>query len=186
MDLEYIYGSDVGKEGFAKVNRNFSAVTVGVETPEGAQAKADTAETNAKSYADTVSATAKSEAIEETKTWVAETYHEPYIKYVNNASQKSLGQAIATSTTQLFLDLVLPFLPTINPTVVLSGTKLSARLVNGGTPIYPLISSPAVTAVNGNILTLRFSGEFANNSVYRVFWNSTANVNEYLEIDARI
>lgn len=54
MDLEYIYGNDVGKEGFAKVNRNFSAVTVGVETPEGAQAKADTA---------------KAEAIAGTQTW---------------------------------------------------------------------------------------------------------------------
>ena len=64
MDLEYIYGSDVGKEGFAKTNRNFSAVNAVVARIE----------TSAKAYADTVSATAKTEAIADTQTWAKGTF----------------------------------------------------------------------------------------------------------------
>jgi hypothetical protein len=64
LDLEYIYGSDTGKEGFEKANRNFSTVNAGLTTSE----------VNTKAYADTVSATAKNEAVSETKTWTQQNF----------------------------------------------------------------------------------------------------------------
>jgi hypothetical protein len=67
LDLEYIYGSDTGKEGFEKANRNFSTVNAGLTTSE----------VNTKAYADTVSATAKTEAISETESWTQQNFSNP-------------------------------------------------------------------------------------------------------------